>query len=73
MAPLLPGVETSAFDVEMPFLYWDDARLVSVERVRGRPAYAFVFNPGAEFAAAHPEVASVRAFLDAEFDAPVEF
>jgi hypothetical protein len=73
MAPLLPGVETSAFDVEMPFLYWADARLVSVERVRGRPAYAFLFTPAADFAAAHPEVASVRAFLDAEFDAPVQF
>lgn len=72
-APLLPGVETTAFDVELPFLYWEDARLVSVERVRGRPAYAFLFTPTAEFAAAHPEVGSVRAFLDAEFDAPVEF
>jgi hypothetical protein len=73
LAPLIPGVETSAFDVEMPFLYWEDARLVSVERVLGRPAYAFLFTPPADFSAAHPELSAVRAFLDAEFDAPVQF
>lgn len=73
LSPLVPGVETSAFDVQMPFLYWADARLVSVERVRGRPAYAFLFKPPADFAAAHPDVTSVRAYLDAEFDAPVQF
>lgn len=69
LAPLIPGVELSAFDLLMPYLYWPDFKLTRLDRIRGRPAYAFVFRPPAAFAQAFPEVASVRAYLDTQFNA----
>jgi hypothetical protein len=73
MSPLAPGVEMAPFDIlPMPYLYWLDAELVSVERIRGRPAYTFVFTPPAEFAAGNPSVRSVRAYLDTQYDALVQ-
>ncbi len=41
-------------------------------RIRGRPAYAFVFTPSADFSARHPSVMSVRAYLDGQYDALVQ-
>src|SRR5581483_9339146 len=71
-APLLPGLEITAFDLQMPYLYWPDVTVESVVRMRGRPAYAFVFRPPAEFAAAHRELTAVRAYFDAQFSAPTQ-
>lgn len=68
LAPLIAGVELSAFDLLMPYLYWPDFQLTRLERVRGRPAHEFVFTPPALFRQAHPEVMAVRAFLDTQFN-----
>jgi hypothetical protein len=70
--PLVPGAGMTAFDLQMPFFYWPDAKLVKVTRVRGRPAYLFIFRPPADFAQAHPDLAGVRAYLDTEYAAPVQ-
>jgi hypothetical protein len=70
--PLVPGVELTAFELQMPFIYWPDETLVSVSRVRGRPAHGFFFRPPAAWAARHPEVGAVRAYLDTQFNAPVQ-
>jgi len=69
MAPLIPGVELSPFDLLMPYLYWPDFKLTRLDRVRGRPAHTFVFRPPTAFVQAHPEVAAVRAYLDTQFNA----
>lgn len=70
--PLIPGVEITAFDLQMPYLYWPGAAVESVTRIRGRPAYEFVFHPSSEFALRYPNLASVRAYFDAQFSAPVQ-
>jgi len=70
--PLVGGVELTAFDLQMPYLYWPDTSVVALNRIRGRPAYAFVFRPPAAFAVIHPELAAVRAYLDTEFDRPLQ-
>jgi hypothetical protein len=72
LAPLVDGVELTAFDLQMPFLYWPDERVVGLDNVLGRPAYAFLFDPPASFAASAPGLAAVRAYLDAEYGAPVK-
>jgi hypothetical protein len=73
LQPLVPGVEMTPFDLlPMPYLYWLDYDLVAVERIRGRPAYAFVFTPSADFSARFPAVRSVRAYLDTQYDALVQ-
>jgi hypothetical protein len=73
MKPLIPGVETTAFDLQMPFVYWPEPGLVGVQRIRGRPSYCFIFRPPADFAARFPGLSGVRAYLDAEYPAPVQF
>lgn len=70
--PLIPGVETTAFDLQMPYLYWPDMEVGSVARIRGRPAYEFVFHPPPAFDAAQDRVSVVRAYFDAQFSAPVQ-
>ncbi len=69
LEPLAPGVEISAFDLQMPFLYWPGSRLLGTERIRGRPAHLFVFSPPQ-----HSEegLGGVRAYLDTQYRAPVQ-
>lgn len=65
--PLIPGVEVTPFDVQMPFLYWPDAKLEKLERTEGRPANVFRFNAPPAFAGG--EVASARGYLDTQYNA----
>ena len=67
--PLLPGVEISAFDLQMPFLYWPDAKLEKLTRVWGRPAYAFMFRAPPDLPATPAGVTAARAYLDTQFNA----
>jgi len=68
LAPLISGVDLSAFDLLMPYLYWPDFELTRIDRIRGRPAHTFVFRAPVVFTKAHPEVAFVRAYLDTQFN-----
>ncbi len=72
MQPLIPGVEITPFDLQMPFLYWPGVEVESVARVRGRPAYVFAFAPPAAFGTRNPNLKRVRAYFDAQFNAPLQ-
>lgn len=69
LAPLIPGVEITAFDLQMPFLYWPDAKLEKLTRTWGRPAYAFLFSAPPDLASAPAGVTAARAYLDTQFNA----
>ncbi|MDO8540378.1 MAG: hypothetical protein Q7S40_08040 [Opitutaceae bacterium] len=67
-APLIPGIEITAFDLQMPYVYWPDAKVQAVKRVLGRPAHAFLFRaPGP--IAQQGKVGAVRAYLDTVYNA----
>ena len=70
--PVVPGVNLTAFDLQMPFLYWPGVTLEKIARMRGRPAHVFIFRPPATFAAKNPEVGAVRAYLDTQYNAPTQ-
>jgi hypothetical protein len=70
--PVIPGVEITAFDLQMPFLYWPNPTVERVTRILGRPAHAFLFRAPANFTAQHPDITAVRAYLDAQFNALVQ-
>ena len=73
LLPLVPGVEMTPLDVlPMPYLYWLDANLAGIARIRGRTSYAFDFTPSADFTAHSPGIKSVRAYLDTQYDALVQ-
>jgi hypothetical protein len=72
-APIIPGVEVSAFDLQMPYLYWPDATLEKVARsILGRPAHAYLVRAPANFTSEHPEIIAARAYLDTQFNALVQ-
>ena len=69
LLPLVPGVEMTPFDLQMPYLYWIDVDAAGEGRIRGRPAHIYVFTPPAEFTAGHPGIRSVKVYLDTQYDA----
>lgn len=72
LEPLIPETELTAFDLQMPFIYWDDFRYEGIARFRGRPAHVMVLRPPATFAARHPEISGVKVHLDTQFNALVQ-
>ena len=72
MAPLVPGVEISAFDLQMPYLYWPAPSVEKITRVLGRPSNAFIFPAPAGFKAQYPDISSARAYLDTQFNVPMQ-
>jgi len=73
-SPWSPERKITPFDLQMPFLYWPDARLMGIERVRGmtRPAYVFLFQAAGESGQKRRPMGGVRAYLDTEYHAPVQ-
>lgn len=67
--PLVAGTEITAFDLQMPFIYWENFSYEGLARVRGRPAHVLVMKPPAEFAAKHPTLTGVRVNVDTQFNA----
>jgi hypothetical protein len=71
--PVVSGVNLTAFDLQMPFLYWPGVTLERIARsMRGRPAHVFLFRPPAAFAAKNPQLGAVRAYLDTQYNAPTQ-
>ncbi len=61
------GTDLTAFDLQMPFLYWPDFSYEGLARMHGRPAHQFLLYPPAEFTAQHPELTGVRVYLDTQY------
>lgn len=68
----LASTDLTAFDLQMPFIYWNDFVFEGVEPVRGRPAHVFLLYPPADIAAQKPDLAGVRVYLDTQFGALVQ-
>lgn len=68
----LAGTQLTPFDLQMPFLYWDDFIYEGIVRLRGRPADTFLLYPPPEIAAQRPELTGVRVYLDSQYDALVQ-
>jgi hypothetical protein len=72
VAPLVAGLEMTPFDLTMPYLYWLDVGVSGLQRIRGRPAFIYLFTPPADFSAMSPGLRSVTAYLDTQYDALVQ-
>lgn len=68
----LAGTDLTPFDLQMPFLYWDDFVFEGLAPVRGRPAHVFLLYPTDAVAGQKPELAGVRVYLDSQFGALVQ-
>jgi hypothetical protein len=65
------GTDLTAFDLQMPFLYWPDFTYEGLARMLGRPAHQFLLCPPPEMAARRPELTGVRVYLDTQYGALV--
>lgn len=70
--PLVAGVEIAPFDLQMPFFYWPDFTVENLVRVSGRPTQVFFFRPPPAFSKQQAGISGVRAYLDTQYNAPVQ-
>ncbi len=63
------GTDYTPFDLQMPFVYWEDFDYEGIYRVRGRPCHIFAMTPPDELRERRPQLQAVRMYLDAEFQA----
>lgn len=68
----LADTDFTAFDLQMPFLYWNDFVFEGVARIRGRPTHVFLMYPPAEITALYPQLTGVRVYLDTQFNVLVQ-
>jgi hypothetical protein len=66
------GTDLTAFDLQMPFLYWPDFVYEGLARIHGRPAHQFLFYPPADVTRHNPLLRGVRAYLDTQYGALVQ-
>jgi hypothetical protein len=69
---VVPNTELTAFDLQMPFIYWDDFAYEGLTRFHGRPAHVLIMRPPADFRAKYPTLTGVRIHLDTQFNALVQ-
>jgi hypothetical protein len=70
--PVVPNTELAAFDLQRPFIYWDDFVYQGLARFGGRPAHILIMRPPVAFKAKHPALTGVRIHLDTQFNALVQ-
>lgn len=66
------GTDLTAFDLQMPFLYWPDFVYEGLARMHGRPAHQFLFYPPADVTRHNPLLRGVRTYLDTQYGALVQ-
>ncbi len=64
--------DLTAFDLQMPFLFWPDFFYEGLARILGRPAHQFLFYPPPDIVARRPEMTGVRVYLDTQYGALVQ-
>lgn len=68
----LAGTALTPFDLQMPFIYWDDIAYEGVIRLSNRPTHQFLVYPPAAVAAVRPDLTGVRFYLDTQYSALVQ-
>lgn len=69
--PLADTIVT-AFDLQMPFIYWSDFVFEGTAPVNGRPANVFLMYPPADIRTRQPGLVGVRMYVDTQFNALVQ-
>lgn len=70
-APFFDGLIFTPFDLQAPFVYWENAAYEKTRRFRGRPVHFFKMTPPESFRAETPEIGFVRIGLDRVYNALV--
>lgn len=65
--PVVADITFSPFELQMPFIYWEDYAYEGTRRVKGRPAHYFLLYPPADDPS-YAHLGGVRAVIDADFN-----
>ncbi len=68
----LAGSDLSAFDLQMPYLYWPDFVYEGKSRLYERPVDTFLLYPPESLAKHRPDLAGIRVYLDPNYHALVQ-
>jgi len=68
----IAGTDITIFDLQMPFLYWENFTYEGEARVRGRPTHSFILYPPSGTPLPQPELSGVRVLIDVQFQAMVQ-
>ena len=68
----LAGSDLSAFDLQMPFLYWPEFVYEGKSRLLERPVDTFLLYPPQALAKRRPDLAAMRVYLDPTYHALVQ-
>lgn len=68
----LAGTGVTVFDLQMPFLYWEDFTYEGEAKVRGRPTHSFILHPPTGTLPPVPGLTGVRVLIDTQFQAMVQ-
>jgi len=68
----LAGTDLSAFDLQMPFLYWTDFVYEGKTRLQDRPTDTFLLYPPDSLATRRPDLVAMRVYLDPQYHALVQ-
>jgi hypothetical protein len=68
----LAGSDLSAFDLQMPFLYWPEFVYEGKSRLYERPVDTFLLYPPESLAKHRPDLAAMRVYLDPNYHALVQ-
>ncbi len=67
--PMIEGIVYTAFDLLMPFIYWDDFEYAGADRRSGRPHDTFTMLPPSSWRKQAPDLAGVNVVIDRNFTA----
>ena len=66
-SPLFPELVLTPFELQMPFLFWEDYIYEGVSKLKGRRAFSFLMIPPLAIQNANPKMEAVRVAIDAKF------
>lgn len=69
--PFFENLIFTPFDLQTPFIYWENAKYERTKRFRGRPVHFFRMYPPESFRTVNPEIAVVRIGFDRVYNALV--
>ncbi|RKX35439.1 MAG: hypothetical protein DRP71_03585 [Verrucomicrobia bacterium] len=72
LAQTLFGTDVTPFDLQLPYLFWEDFTYEGQVRFRGRPTNVFLLFPPEREGGLYPGITGVRLYLDSQFNAMMQ-
>jgi hypothetical protein len=72
LSQTLFDTDVTPFDLQLPYLFWEDFAYEGLVRFRGRPTNVFLLFPPEREGGLYPGITGVRLYLDSQFNAMMQ-